>query len=257
MVSLAIAYLVTLRGAGVSQLSPQYPDRKKFLQALRGLPDRAPKSEVLKALGKPDRIERSSPNEETWFYGTDGPTGSATLARFEVYDGRIAYHPASGDPPPTTVISEAELRRGMHLVLDKMPRSYNTTNLDISKWMVKTVNALLPFGEAKCKAIAGECGHIMAGYAQLDACPYFLCYSLFDPPEPPGYFDDHGIVWDAPEPKDRSKTPRWPVEIILNTPVIRGHPLGAFGGYAPSFGTVFDDLRGRIHLRKSPLSAPK
>jgi hypothetical protein len=262
MLALAAAYLIAFQKAG-----GPYPDRAKFLQALKALPDRAPQAEVLKALGKPDRVEHlgfstvvngQTFEEETWLYGTDGPTGAATLARFEIYDGKLAYHPVFADPPSTGVISESELRKGMHLILDSMPTDRDSENKGISVWVVKATNALLPFGEAKCKAIVGECGRIIESYSQLNPVPYFLCYSLFDPPRPPGYFDGNGPVWTVEEPpQDRLAYPRWPVEIVNNAPVIHGQPMGGFGGIAPSFGATFAQLRDRIHLRKSPLSPPK
>lgn len=241
---------------------PTYPDRADFLRKLKALPERAPRAQVLATLGKPDRIESSSvtmngklETDETWFYGTDG-SGAATLARITVYEGKLAYHPVRESPPPTSVISEAELRSGLHTILDKMPSAYGDSNVDLERWVARSTNALLPFGEAKCKAIVGECGRLMEGYSQLNPCPYFLSFSLFDPPKPPGYFE-WGPVWDAPEPKDRLAHPRWPVEIVNNVPTIKGKPVGGFGGKAPSFELTFMELRPRIHLRKKPLTVPK
>ena len=252
-------------GIIIAYQNPQaYPDRAKFLLALGKLQDGTSKDEVVKVLGKPDKIviehiaEGSRDvSEETWLYGTDGSNGAATLARFTVYDGKIAYHPVNGNPPPTSVIAEAELRKGLHIILDTFPKDYSTPNKDLAVWVVKTVNALLPFGESKCKAIVGECGRLTEGYGQLDPNPYFLCYSLFDPPQNPGYFDVYGPVWYAPGPKDHLMQPRWPVEIINNVPIIHGKPLSGFGGFAPTFLSVFQQLRDRIHLRKSPLTLPK
>ena len=246
------------------QDSQPYPDRANFLHVLARLADGTPRAEILKSLGKPDRIEigrgyegNKVVPEETWLYGTDSPTGAATLARFTVYDGKLAYHPVSETSPPISVISEADLRKGMHIVLDSFPKEQSNGNKDISAWVVRVVNALLPFGEAKCKAIIGECGRLMEGYGQLDPCPYFLCYSLFDPPAKPGYFDIFGPVWYSPAPHDHLAHPRWPVEIVDNTPIIRGKPMGGFGGYAPTFISEYKKLRDRIHIRKSPLSSPK
>ncbi len=218
---------------------------------------------MIKALGKPDRVNRWTVYEgsravgvEDWLYGTDGPKGAATLASFQVVDGRIGYHPVNGWPPSTALISEADLRKGMHLVLDAEPAGYAAAR-ERSRWVAKTVNGLLPFGEAKCKAIFGEVGRVLAGEHQLDPNPFFVCYALFDPPAKPGYFDSFGPVWSSNAPTDHLKYPRCPVEIIDNQPVVRGAPMGGFGGFAPSFQTEFDDLRSRIHLRSGPLTVPK
>jgi hypothetical protein len=241
------------------------PDRARFLHALEALPDGTPQAKVLQALGKPDRIENHGNvsiagkpiADETWIYGTDGPHGAGTLTRFDVVDGKIAYHPVSASPPPTSVISEAELRKGMHIVLDAMPSDYGNTKTALSAWIVRSVNGLLPFGEVKCKAIIGECGRVLEGYSQLDACPYFLCYSLFDPPQPAGNFRDFPAVWDAPFPLDQSLQPRWPVEIVNNIPIIHGKPVGPFGGVAESFISGYKRVRDQLHMRKSALAPPQ
>lgn len=247
-------------------LGQAYPDRAKFLHALKALPDQAPAAEVIRVLGKPDRIEHYDTFDfelkkqfpaEIWLYGTDTPKGAGTLAEFSVYKGKLAYHPVTDDPPPASVISEADLRKGMHTVLDSWPDENHDSNEQIARWVAKTVNALLPLGEAKCKAIIGECGRVRESSHQLAPGMFFLTYALFDPPASPGYFDIFGPVWDAHPPvEDHALYPRWPIEVIGNVPIIRGHPMGAFGGFAPSFGTEFPKLRSRVHLRKSPLTVP-
>ena len=258
MVTLIAGIMITL------QTQQPYPDRAKFLLELGKMQDGTPKDEVARILGKPDRIvvehvqEGSKDvSQETWLYGTDGPSGAATLAEFTVYDGKLAYHPVSGNPPDTSVISEGELRKGLHCILDTMPKELGMPDKAMSTWVVKAVNALLPFGEVKCKAIVNECGRIMEGPSLLNPFPYFVCYALFDPPQQPGYFDIFGPVWYAPVTKDHHAQPRWPIEIVDNVPIIRGQPMSGFGGFAPSFESQFDKLKNRIHLRKSPLSLPK
>lgn len=241
-----------------------YPDRAKFLRDLKALPDQAPSAEVIRVLGKPDRVSShgaiengQSTTYETWYYGTDDKGGAATLAELSIYNGHLAYHPVSSDPPSTKVISEVELRRGMHIVLDRFPPTSSSSNEETAKWVAKSVNGLLPFGEAKCKAIISECGRITENSAQLCPWLYFLTYSLFDPPKPPGYFDGSKPVWVAPLPDNkRLQFPRWPVEIVNNMPVIHGGPIGVFGGYAPDFATVYPTIRDRIHLRKALLKVP-
>jgi hypothetical protein len=258
MVTIIAGIMITL------QTQQPYPDRAKFLLELGKMQDGTPKDEVARILGKPERIVVEHVQEgsrdvsqETWLYGTDGPTGAATLAEFTVYDGKLAYHPVFGNPPATSVISECELRKGLHCILDTMPKELGMPDKAMSTWVVKAVNALLPFGEVKCKAIVNECGRIMEGPSLLNPFPYFVCYALFDPPQQPGYFDIFGPVWYAAVPKDHHAQPRWPIEIVDNVPIIRGQPMGGFGGFAPPFESQFDKLKNRIHLRKSPLSLPK
>ena len=240
-----------------------YPDRALFLKKLASLPDGTARSQVLQVLGKPDRIDTSEASEgsrkfteETWLYGTDGGKGAATLARFDIYDGKLAYHPVNGKPPSPSVISEVELRKGMHAILDNLPREGRSTNRSIEKWVVKAVNALLPLGEAKCKAILFESARILEGYSQLNPTPYFLCFSLFEPPAKPGYFDCSGLVWNTPFIENPLSQPRWPIEIVHDVPVLHGEPLGGFGGFFPSFQSRLPALIGQIHLRKSPLAMP-
>src|SRR5579863_5239362 len=156
MLHALVAIAVLLQGP------PPYPDRAKFVHALNSLPEHATKAQIREALGNPDRISASSEMvfngkrvlQETWLYGTDGPTGAATLAQITVFDGQLAYHPATVPPPPVSVISEGDLRKGLHIILDSMPAEpapREPGNATLSAWVVKTANALLPFGEAKCK----------------------------------------------------------------------------------------------------------
>ncbi len=241
-------------------------NRAEFYAAAAKIKEDWSKQQVEALLGKPDDIwpatdgRRYTSNEDVWCYGTNGHHTFPTLGRVMFTQGKVRYWTMPGKATSTRVISEAELRDGLRKLhrfsyIDQLDDGAGSMAADPIR-MIETVNALQPMGTRKALAVIDEYSRV-GGSSWDDHDFLFWLVRVLFVGKKPGYtfpVPAIGAIYPAP-PKDMSKWPTFPVQVI------RGFPINVFqgaalGGFPEPFTMYFESHKAEWQIRPEKLTPP-
>ena len=194
-------------------------DRVQFAKKLSEVRDGEKKGSVVRRLGRPDKVRRvpepvPHPEDEIWCYGTDGKS-LATLGEVCFRGSRVVWVAGGwGEPPSSDVISEEDLRAGMHFLHPGPEHAGYNDPLHL----IRVANYLQPLGKDKALAIIGEYARTL-DVGVDETWLFLLLRTLFDVPKPPGHMPNMYIGAMTPSPpNDRPSIPRFPIIIVDDVP---------------------------------------
>lgn len=223
--------------ATASLLTANNQSRVAFGQALRRITKGMDVAAARAILGEPqDIITARDPGGisaantvEVWRYGTSGYLTFGTLGTLHINRAQQVefVFGAQGDPPPSGLFIEVELRALLHK-LDRVS-SYDASSHD-PLTLIQAVNALQRIGKDKALAAIGEYLRISSELDDPGRRGVFLVLrTLFDPPIEPGYQPVMMVGSAAPSGGQPSKTlPRFPIALVDDIPfrLVTGYVLG-------------------------------
>lgn len=208
-------------------------------------------------LGEPDEILHTKGGDglsptDTWRYGVDPKSGLATLGTIVFERDKMEYaHGAYGTPPPPGIISEPELRRAMGAIYEKHEFDLYSDPLGL----IRATNYLYNLGTDKTRAVLKEVSRV-GGSGIEGYWLFWLAFTVFDVPSPPGFFDTPRIGALSPQPPARrTSSPRFPIILIDDVPFSVSVGL-SINGLPETFGGYMDRLPRMTLVRSSPLRPP-
>ncbi len=221
----------------------KFHSRAEFQKAAATIKDDFTQAQVERILGKPDDIWPSTDSKryinmeggEIWGYGTNGHHTLPTLGSITFRHGKVLIGTGHGDPPSTSVISEAELRAAMRKLhrFDYLEQLNDGVHYDSNDplRLIQAVNDLQPLGTEKALAAIVEYANIVPLWCDDRDFLFWLTHVLFVGKKPGYVFPIPGL--GAPclkPPPDKNKWPTFPVRIVRGFPVnmYQGSTLGGF-----------------------------
>ena len=223
--------------ASIPVLASNQQSRAAFGQALRRITPGMDAAAARAILGEPEDIKTArdpggisaANTEEVWRYGTRGHLTFGTLGTLHINRAHQVefVFGAQGDPPPSGMFTEVELRSLLHK-LDRVS-SYDASSHD-PLTLIQAVNALQRIGKDKALAAISEYLRVSS---ELDdpgrRGVSLVLRTLFDPPIEPGYQPVMMVGSAAPSGGQPSKTlPRFPIALVDDIPfrLVTGYVLG-------------------------------
>lgn len=181
---------LSFRGESQEISFGKFRSRAEFREAAKLVKDNFSKREVEKILGKPDDIWPSNDSlryvnmdgGEIWCYGTNGHHTLPTLGSITFKNGRVLLGGPTGPPPPTSVISESELRTALRQIhsfsyIDQLNDGVFHQSDPIR--MIRVVNALQPLGTEKALAALVEYTRVVPLWVDDTDFPFWVVPVLF------------------------------------------------------------------------------
>jgi hypothetical protein len=216
---------------------PHTRTRQHFAALMSRVSTDMSRDEVEAILGKPDDVKTKydpggAEMGETWRYGTNGHLTTATLGSVYIDEnGKVqGVCGAAGDPPPTWMFAEEELRSILR-ILDETS-SYNDGWSYNPRSVIRTVNALQPLGKEKALAAVAEYLRVSPGSFDAHAVDgmFLVLRTLFEIPNPPGHMPVMLVGQLSPRgPEDLTKIPRFPIYIQDDIPFLMVSGYSLFG----------------------------
>lgn len=223
--------------ASTPVLTSSKQSRAAFAQALRRITPGMDAAAARAILGEPEDIKTArdpggisaADTEEVWRYGTRGHLTFGTLGTLHInraHQVQFVFG-AQGDPPPSGMFTEVELRSLLHK-LDRVS-PYDASSHD-PLTLIQAVNALQRIGKDKALAAISEYLRVSSELDDPGRRGVFLVLrTLFDPPMEPGYQPVMMVGSPAPSGGQPSKTlPRFPIALVDDIPfrLVTGYVLG-------------------------------
>ncbi len=242
----------------------KWNDRESFDKALWSLNRQESPSRVRCALGRPSCVKKGS-NWEIWFYGLTRKGQLPTFGQILFLEGtsQISYPPRPhsdnelhfGETPSASVISEAELIQGLNILGAYEEGTSPSEVTDV----IRCVNKLLPFGEAKVKAILTEAGRLGVDGGSIPGYKmklFWLVRALYDVPDNPPNFNPPAIgSYGQPNEAGLRNWPTFPLFMDDDIP-FSAYYGRLLQGISEPFYTYFLEEGPRLALRKRPLVPP-
>ena len=225
---LAFAFATACQG---SANEPVSRERHAFAAALASIRPGTSERRVVRLLGPPDdvRTEYDPGGVSSWGaakvlrYGVSGHLACATLGQVYLDQrGRVlGAAGGQGSPPSPRIIGEAELVRLLRLLGEVRP--YDSDDYFDPLALIRAVNALHAAGREKALAAIGEHLRIISHTDRMRRGKemFLVLRTLFEVPREAGSMPPmHVGVPSQPEPADPRDSPRFPLLLIDDLPVL-------------------------------------
>ncbi|MGC4121546.1 MAG: hypothetical protein QM765_44615 [Myxococcales bacterium] len=220
------------------------------VRAILGPPD------DIRTAGDPDgpgsMVGSAGSIKEIWAYGTDGHLALPTLGqvRFTKAGQTDLCIGGHGTPPDSSLFSESELR-GLLRLLHRVTGCYSGTEYN-PLTTIQAVNTLIPLGKARALAAVEE--YLRIGVTWDESNMFAVLHTLFDVPEPPGYFEPPAIGILVPEMLERRRrVPRLPIAIQDDIPFAVGQWAAIDGSPESPSDRLIPYLHKHGIMRSKPL----